>query len=465
MIRSIYQHLLPLCVRTALGQCRNRLRQWQWQAARKMPFNMYWRGMRRACKTGYTEGKRRELARILQEKGTLTVAFQVTCMAKWKADSLLAAMQRHPTFKPLVWLVPYLGKSPQEIEREWNRCASFFREQGTKIVKYGRVEDFPAEWRPDLIFPSEPYNTGVYDAPYNRGLLDRLFCFLPYGFTSTDSALNYNQVINNGAVFAFLENEVSYRTACRLMDNGGRNAVCTGQAMADMFLFPPRPHPQAWKDCAPGLKRVIWAPHWSITDDSSWLRFGTFLKTGETMLELARAHAGDIQFAFKPHPNLYSALCEHPQWGKDRTDEFYRTWREMPNSQLEDGEYAALFMQSDAMIHDCGSFIQEYLFADKPCMYLREGLGFQGYSDMAADCLNAYQIGITREEIEEFLQMVLRGEDPKAEVRRELRKKYLVPPHGQSAAQNIIDFLLMQAGSTTECGKAYDTHAGDNVKP
>lgn len=450
MIRSIYQHLLPLGVRTAAGRCRNCLRRWSWKASRVMPFNQYWRGMRRACKAGYTEGKRRELARILQERGKVNVAFQVTCISKWKADSLLVLMQHHPAFKPLVWFVPALGKPGSEVENDWMRCESFFRKQGTLLVRYKRVEDFPAELRPDLIFPSEPYNTGVYDAPYNRGLLDRLFCFLPYGFTSTNSALNYNQVINNGAVFAFLENEVSYRTACRLMDNGGRNAVCSGQAMADAFLFPPQPHQQVWKDCAPDLKRVIWAPHWSITDDTVWLRFGTFMKTGEIMLELARAHANDIQFAFKPHPNLYSTLCGHPQWGKERTDAFYAQWREMPNSQLEDGEYAALFMQSDAMIHDCGSFIQEYLFADKPCMYLKDPENRQEYSAMATDCLNAYQIGITRGEIEAFLQMVLRGEDPKAEVRRELRKKYLIPPNGQSAAQNIIDCLLNPGGTSAK---------------
>lgn len=444
MLRRICRMLLPLWLRTAAGRCRNTLRQWWWRVSRVMPFNQYWRGMRRACRPGYTEGKRRELALLLREKGVLNVAFQVTCMSKWKADSLLALMQWHPAFNPVVWFVPNLGNEGHQMKHELPRCMDYFREMGVPVCRYANAGDFPPAECPDIVFPSEPYNVGVFDAPYNRGLLDRLFCFLPYGFTSTNSGLNYNQVINNGAVYAFLENESSYRTACRLMNNGGRNAVCTGQPMADSFLFPREPHPQVWKDCGCGHKRVIWAPHWSIADDTVWLRFGTFLKTGEVMLELAREHAGDMQFAFKPHPNLYSALCKHPEWGKERTDAFYRAWAEMPNTQLETGEYAALFMQSDAMVHDCGSFIQEYLFADKPCMYLQEGGGYQGYSDMAADCLNAYHRGLLREEIEEFLQMVLRGEDPKAAVRRELRKKYLLPPHGKSAAQNIIDCLLME---------------------
>ncbi|MDO4954940.1 MAG: hypothetical protein Q4E43_07370 [Akkermansia sp.] len=192
------------------------------------------------------------------------------------------------------------------------------------------------------------------------------------------------------------------------------------------------------------MKRVIWAPHWTIERKNCWLFYGTFMQTGEILLEMAEKYRGQIQFAFKPHPNLYNSLCEHPQWGKEKTDAFYAKWREMPNTQFEDGAYTNLFMQSDAMIHDCGSFIQEYLFANKPCMYLKDPENRQDYSAMAEDCLNAYQMGITREDIEAFLQMVLRGEDPKAEVRGQLREKYLVPPHGQSAAQNIIDCLLMQ---------------------
>ena len=117
-----------------------------------------------------------------------------------------------------------------------------------------------------------------------------------------------------------------------------------------------------------------------MEEKTCWLFYGTFMRTGEILLEMAEKYRGRIQFAFKPHPNLHYTLCQHPQWGKQRTDAFYAKWREMPNTQFEDGAYADLFMQSDAMIHDCGSFIQEYLFADKPCMYLKDPENRQEYS-------------------------------------------------------------------------------------
>ena len=446
MFRKLYRFLFPLALRQAAGRLRNAFCAWYWHMEPRLPFNKYWRAKVRACRPTYRRAVLRRHRALLETGRPIRVVFEVSMLPKWKADSLLAAMLRHPRFVPVVWVVPMLGRDSAQGAWEHAACVEYFRGTGVEVVQYAALADFPAGEDPDIIFPAELYDLSVYGAGYNRGMLDKLVCYIPYGMVSTCSPLNFDQVINNAALYNFYESDATLQMARKLARNKGVNVCVSGHTMADAFLYPPRPHPVVWKDCGCGHKRVIWAPHWSIADDSSWLRFGTFLKTGDVMLELAREHAGDMQFAFKPHPNLYPTLCKHPEWGKERADAFYRAWAEMPNTQLETGAYAALFMQSDAMVHDCGSFIQEYLFADKPCMYLQEGAGYQGYSDMAADCLNAYHRGLLREEIEKFLQMVLRGEDPKAAVRRELRRKYLLPPHGKSAAQNIIDCLLGNAG-------------------
>ena len=48
-------------------------------------------------------------------------------------------------------------------------------------------------------------------------------------------------------------------------------------------------------------------------------------------------------------------------------------WESLSNAQLETGKYVDLFMTSDAMIHDCGSFTIEYHYTLKPVMYLVKG--------------------------------------------------------------------------------------------
>ena len=102
-----------------------------------------------------------------------------------------------------------------------------------------------------------------------------------------------------------------------------------------------------------------------------------------------------------------------------------------------------LFKQSDAMIHDSGSFIMEYLLVNKPCMYLQEGAGYTGFNEDTLQALKCYQKGSSLKEIEQFLLNLLRNvPDTKASARDRYLKEYLLPPGGCSAAQNIINSIL-----------------------
>lgn len=318
----------------------------------------------------------------------------------------------------------------------------YFSAKGIPVTNASNISSFPPELKPDIIFLFEAYDYCFYE-PFDEGILDELLFYVPYGFNTSMESYAYNGLGNMAAIYNFYENEYMGGLAAALSDNRGKNIYISGQPLADTFLYPETPFSQAWKDCGPGVKRVIWAPHWTITPELCWYASGTFLRTAEAMLDFAKEYEGRIQFAFKPHPLLYLTLCGHPAWGKERVDEYYRQWAEMPNSQLEEGDYAALFMQSDAMIHDCSSFRLEYLWADKPCMYLTDEQAHEEHNRMSEDALSCYQIGVEREEIRSFLEhCVLGGEDPLAQRRAAVRKQYLVPPHGKSAAQNIVDALL-----------------------
>lgn len=52
--------------------------------------------------------------------------------------------------------------------------------------------------------------------------------------------------------------------------------------------------------------------------------------------------------------------------------------------------------------------------------------------------------GKSREEIEEFIQMVINEEDPISQERHMFINNYLCPPHGKSACTNIINAILAQ---------------------
>lgn len=197
------------------------------------------------------------------------------------------------------------------------------------------------------------------------------------------------------------------------------------------------------------MKKVIWAPHRSFFDVPGFLHASTFMVVQEVMLELAEKYADCIQFAFKPHPSLRHNLMQECFRGKEKTEAYYRRRaEEMPNTQYENGDYVELFRHSDAMIHDCGSFMLEYLLVDKPCMYLQENGGFSHFNEMSNAALTAYYRGVTKEQIERFpVDCVLGNEDAYAEERRRVRETYLLPPNNRSAAENIIAALLGESGA------------------
>lgn len=389
------------------------------------------------------EARKEKARRLFAEKQVVNVAFQVVTMAKWKTDSLFEAMLKHPRFAPVVWFVPYSRYTEDEVQKEYEGCRRYFEAKGWPVVRYRDQDAFPEGEHPDIIFIHEPYEWG---REYNKGLKDSLFCYVPYGYMAIANGCTLNMPLNNLALYNFMDNASSARIAARTMQSRGRNVAVTGQPMGDTFLFPSSPLPPVWKDCGE-KKKIIWAPHWTLSSECvNMFASGTFLETSEMMLELAQKYADRIQFAFKPHPLLYGALCRHSAWGKEKTDAYYRAWAEMPNTQLEMGEYQALFMQSDAMVHDSSSFIVEYMLADKPCLYLTSGRIFEGFSEMSQAALDCYEKGVTKVQIEEFFQSVLDGRDALASARTVFRQDYLLPPHGVSAAQNIIDCLTETGG-------------------
>lgn len=399
--------------------------------------------LKRRCASQAYDALRAQRLQQLRAKETISVIFHIPSLAKWKADSLLKLMAKHPRFAPALRVVGCRHGNPADIERRVHEIQRYAAEAGVPCLDFASYETLPAGCTADIVFVDCAYDSFNLLSPENRGLGKRNLCYIPYGFFSVGNDTTMNQVTNNAALFNFYENEATRALAASLMLNKGKNVRIVGHTMADAFLGPEARTEQVWKDCGKPMKKVIWAPHWTIIPDGNWLTCGNFLQLADSMVKLAQQHHDDIQFAFKPHPGLYPKLCSLPDWGKERTDAYYKLWAEMPNTQLAEGSYAPLFMQSDAIVHDSSSFIVEYLFADRPGMFLRKGEGWQGYSPMAEEGLKCYHIGLTEDEVETFLQQsVLRGEDPYAEIRAAFRKTYLIPPHGVSAAQNVVNCLL-----------------------
>ena len=383
-------------------------------------------------------------ATAMRQKKIITVVFMVIDLPCWKCDSIYQLMRNHPRFFPIIWIVPELQiKDADEQLRKREEVIKHFQMHQYTCEENCTLEQLRAKHNPDIIFLSKPYDgTTLWNI---NDFDEELVCYIPYGFgfhSAKNEGLLYggeNMVWRN-----FYTTNSIRKIAQDCMANGGANVSVVGAPMADTYLFDLYTVDSkiVWKEAPSHYKRVIWAPHWSI-GSVSWFNVSTFLEVAEGMRKLAEKYKDSIQFAFKPHPLLRDTLYNHPEWGKKRTDSYYNFWANTYNTQLETGAYSELFKQSDAMIHDCGSFISEYLLLNKPCMHLMKDGAFNNFNELTLQALNCYCRGKHIDDIDTFLQGLLQNtRDVMAKSRKQYREKHLVPPHGKSCAENVIDHIL-----------------------
>ena len=100
------------------------------------------------------------------------------------------------------------------------------------------------------------------------------------------------------------------------------------------------------------------------------------------------------------------------------------------------------------MIHDCGSFIAEYLFTQKPVLYqIKDDKLMEQWNSFGQMCLEQHYHAYSIEETENFIRaVVIEGNDPKKEQREKFYKDYLYPKDGIMPSEKIFNILKNALG-------------------
>lgn len=376
----------------------------------------------------------------------IRVLFLCSNVAKWKCQSVYTKMESSGVFEPIV-VITALGemglRSDDELLNVFNEADAFFEKLGNRHVRacslqprrYGDLSIL----KPDVVFFPEPWEVRW---PQTTREVSRfaLPCYVPYFVVAHVITEKQCDTIMHRYLFAyFTQNkyladiyEKAIPWLCR-----SYHTVPTGHPALDMLgASNSNGNTENVSE-----KIVIYAPHHSIAvydhRHPDW-RIGTFLETGKAILNYAKQHL-DINWVFKPHPQLKRALREVGQWTEKEIDDYYLEWERI-GSICTDGSYQELFLKSNAMITDCGSFLLEYGATGKPLIHLVPNGAGMGISPHIKDLLDAYYRVETNEGLMMTLDMVLsKGEDPKRPQRlAALRKTGLL---GVDAAQNIVDYL------------------------
>lgn len=403
------------------------------------------------------KGKRHEaeMAGIIskiQQKNHASILFIASLLPMWRYQNLYELLCKDDRFDVNIIISPFGRFNANEANRHSSNLKKYFLSKGLNINSTVDPDFNLDKWfssiNPDLIFYCQQY-TNCYNSILDyENNTHRLFGLIPYALLTIGENFVYNAVFHNLAWRVYYPTIMHLQYAKKIMANDAINVRIVGEPNADKYIGNRTESP--WRVINDGKlrKRIIWAPHFSI-NENGFLNHNSFLWVYEDMLEFANKYKESIQIAFKPHPLLYNTLCDRTDWGKDKADEYYNLWRTMSNTQLEDGEFIELFMQSDGMIHDCGSFTGEYMFTCKPVMFLSQDINRirKSADAFGRRCLDLHEIGTSIDDIEHFINdIVLPGVDPKREQRIRFFNECLIPPGGKTVAQNVYDDLVKSLG-------------------
>lgn len=374
---------------------------------------------------------------IISKHRPFRVMFYVNNLSMWKSDRLLLLLKEDNRFEPFVVSHLYLKDTDQmrmEIDKDLSNHFGALGIHFEKGFDYEKKELYPvSRFTPDMVFYPQPYIDTLRLIP--KGVL---LSYIPYCFEMEDYPLFYNSMYQNICWKLFVPTKIQKDLKTKYNYNHGANIVVSGNPLADYFFDGHTPSDNIWPINNKTVKRFIWAPHHSILPDD-WLDYSNFLEIADMMVDIARKYCDKAQFIFKPHPMLREKL--YRVWGIERTDAYFGIWKDMPNTNYANNNYVDLFMTSDALIHDCSSFTAEYLYVNKPVMYLTGKEKIETFNSFADQCFQVHYHGNTIPEIESFIENVIDGIDPLAEKRTEFIKENLIPKEGDTVAETIYKEL------------------------
>jgi UDP-N-acetylglucosamine 2-epimerase len=343
----------------------------------------------------------------------------------WKLDSVYKAFDKNSNFRPTVVVCPFTSKDNDFLIKELKKAIDYCETENYNfVVGYDTLKaetiDLKDQINADIIFFTNPNNLTAKEFLIDN-YLDKLTCFVPYSFR-IDKLYNYeyNNHLVNRTWINFYETDIHKRLAKTYASNKGENVIVSGFPFLDRCSKTESKH-KAWKLADKELKKIIWAPHWTIKNhQTTGLDWSCFLDYHQIILDLAIEFKNEIQIAIKPHPFLKNTLYQDSLWGLSKTDKYFELWDQIDNCQYVNGDYKQLFEESDALIHDSGSFMTEYTALNKPVAYtIDKNVNIKDrFNEFGEVVLIGHQLVYNEKQFREFIVNVIEEID-EFKIRRE----------------------------------------------
>lgn len=336
----------------------------------------------------------------------IKVCFFVMFDSVFSTETLFKQMQKDPLFDPFIVVIPDTSRGKDHLKFSLNSTYSSLYKKYKKVykgydLKLNKANKIPKKI--DIICFSNPYEGMSLKNFEIKHYLNKdvLIFYINYAF----SVLKYVRNVTMSDSYSlfwkvFVENKLNIEELKKYQHIKGKNAVVSGYCKMDDL------YNQKFKKRK--RKVIIIAPHHTITD---WklLKISNFLKYSKIFLKLPELYP-QIDFIFRPHPLLITQLKKSEIWGEEKTQEYFDKMESHPNViYSKGGNYFDIFANSDGIIHDCGSFLAEYFFTEKPTCYLLKNKNTikKWFLPVGQKCLNFCYQAYKEKDIVSFIENII----------------------------------------------------------
>lgn len=373
----------------------------------------------------------------LKTRDKISVLFILNDLSKWKSEELYLEMLNNEKFTPILGITIRRGESIESCSQKVVALTTYLNRKGYDYIELGNT----LKPTPDIVIYTEPYGEAVPRKQSIFAYWRSLFISINYSCHTTHLDIDYFTRLHECAWIDCYESKSAAMDAYKYIGNRRHSIRLTGLPIFDQLNEAPMSDP--WKVQEHTKKRIIWAPHHSLGKSNvETIVYGNFLECSQYMLELANVYKETVQFAFKPHPLLKEKL--YSIWGEKKTNDYYNAWKNLSNGQLELGAYQDLFKHSDALIHDCSSFIVEYQFLNKPILFMvrNEDKILEDMNSFGKQAFYTQTLAYTKEDIIDFINAVINNSDLMYLKRKEFITNDIIYEENMTASRRIIEEIL-----------------------
>ncbi len=374
--------------------------------------------------------------------------FLVSSAALFPSRPLFDRMAADPLFAPRIVVVP---GTPTGVDGDdlAATCLALRTALPGADVLSSWDDDPVSPWRDvsadsDLVVYNSPYaNSHFFYNPRFAFGRDFLPVHVNYGYYRSV----YDRHVMGMDTYAYFwkalfENADTLEEYRRCSIIGGTNGWLTGYCKMDALAGMRRQGP-ADRPC------VLIAPHHSVEGGMNRvLGLSNFVRYAAVLLTLP-ARYPQVDFLFRPHPALFPVLARENVWGGERAADWRQAFAAHANVRWSEGGDALQdFVDSDAIIQDCGSFLVEYFYTGKPCCYLLKSPrdSREKFTPFGRDCLAHSYLAYDEAAILRFIdEVVVLGRDPLAGARERFRRERVMLNHPRAAAM-ALDLIKRELG-------------------